>query len=324
MPGAAKDRAFPFLRRRTPDRKQEYSPISNLIELLQPIKHADGHYVGAATPAFGPRLFGGQAIAQGLLAACAMEDMDRQPHSLHASFLRPGQAEDEVHYHVTSLAEGRSFAMRRVDAFQGQTLLLTMTTSFHIDEPGFHHQSDTSHSLDVDAALESLEAWVEHNSEAAQAPIIDRLEKRPIAIVPLDPGSLFGAREREPRTASWMKLRNAPSTDPALQRAALAYASDMMFLRNALLPHAIRPGFSQVQAASLDHSIWFHETPDFSEWHLYATESPWAGNSRGLNRGHFYNRSGKMVASVSQESLMRPKGEALGRLHEMLADQGTT
>ena len=317
MPGAEKDRAFLLTASDTnrPDPKEH--PITDFVNMLQPVEEADGCFVGAAGPAFGPRLFGGQAIAQGLLAACGVEGMERQPHSVHASFLRPGLAEDPVHYHVTSLAEGRSFAMRRVDAVQGQTLLMTMTVSFHIEEPGFRHQADTDHPLDVDAALEALRSWSAHNPKAAESPILDRLERRPIAIVPLDPGSLFGAREREPRTASWMKLRDAPAMGPSLQRAVLAYASDMMFLRNALLPHAIRPGQSQLQAASLDHAIWFHETPDFSQWHLFATESPWAGNARGFNRGHFYDCSGRMVASVSQESLMRPKGEALGRLMEM-------
>jgi len=201
--------------------------------MLQPVEETDGCFVGAAGPAFGPRLFGGQAIAQGLLAACGVEDMARQPHSVHASFLRSGLAEGPVHYHVTSLAEGRSFAMRRVDAVQGKTLLMTMTVSFHIEEPGFRHQADTDHSLDVDAALEALRSWTARNPKAAETPILDRLERRPIAIVPLDPGSLFGAREREPRTGSWMKLREAPAMGPSLQRAVLAYASDMMFLRNA-------------------------------------------------------------------------------------------
>lgn len=265
----------------------------------------------------GPRLFGGQAIAQALLAASAEETEGRLPHSLHAYFLRAGSSAVPVEYSVTSLSEGRSFAARRIEALQGTAAIFSMTASFHAEEPGFAHEAPCEFDLDVESAISSLESWRAHNAEAGTSPIIDRLQNRPIEIVPLDPGSLFGTRAREPRTGVWMRMRQATDDSPLLQRALLSYASDMMFLRNAMLPHAIRPGSRKVQAASLDHSIWFHTTPDFNRWHLFATDSPWAGNARGLNRGHFYDLEGRMVATVAQESLMRPQGEGL----EMLAGQ---
>ena len=262
----------------------------------------------------GPRLFGGQAIAQGLMAACAEEEGARLPHSLHAYFLKPGSREDAVEYRVTTLSQGRSFATRRVEAVQADTVICAMIASFHAPESGFSHQAEAPFALDIDAALENLASWNAHNSGAANSSLIERLQKRPIEIVPLDPGALFGAKPREPRTGVWMRLREPAGAGPAMQRALLSYASDMMFLRNAMLPHAIRPGSDSVQATSLDHAIWFHETPDFDRWHLFATESPWAGHGRGLNRGFFFSQEGRLVATVSQESLMRPKGEALDRV----------
>ncbi|MGB3797366.1 MAG: acyl-CoA thioesterase II, partial [Alteraurantiacibacter sp.] len=99
--------------------------------------------------------------------------------------------------------------------------------------------------------------------------------------------------------------RNPEPVHPDTARAQMAYASDMLFLRNALLPHAIRPGDRKMQVASLDHAMWFHETPDFSKWHLYATQSPWAGHARGLSQGHFFAENGTLVATVAQENLMR-------------------
>ncbi|WP_279350436.1 acyl-CoA thioesterase [Erythrobacter litoralis] len=273
-----------------------------------------GFYEGAPGPAIGPRMFGGQAVAQALLAACQEETHDRLPHSLHAYFLKAGSSDQPVSYRVTTLSEGRSFATRRVEGMQDDTMIFSMIASFHSPETGFEHTSPAPFDLDVSAAIEALDRWRERHSQANASPIVDRLQKRPIEIVPLDPGALFGAQAREPRTGVWMRMREPAGPDPLLQRALLAYASDMMFLRNAMLPHAIRPGSTKVQAASLDHAIYFHETPDFDHWHLYATESPWAGHARGLNRGHFYDESGRMVATVSQESLMRPKGEALERM----------
>lgn len=258
----------------------------------------------------GPRLFGGHAIAQALLAASAVEDGARLPHSLHAHFLKAGSSAHPVRYTVTQLSSGRSFAVRRVDGFQDDRLIFTMTVSFHVEEAGFEHAAPAPFPLDIDAALAGLQAWRAGNTQAASAPIVERLQKRPIEIVPIDPGLLFGSEGREAKTAVWMRMREPTGEDPLLQRALLGYASDMMFLRNALLPHGIRPGSDTIQAASLDHAVWFHETPDFDKWHLFATESPWAGHARGLNRGHFYDLNGRMVATVAQESLMRPRSDA--------------
>lgn len=292
----------------------EDSLIVELAELLTPECEAPGEWIGQPGPSIGPRLFGGQAVGQALMAATGEEGEERLAHSVHAHFLRAGAASVPIEYSVTTLAEGRSFSTRRVDARQGAALIFTMTASFHSPEPGFAHTVEAPFDLDVDAACASLESWMAHNVEAAESPILDRLKHRPIEIVPLDPGSLFGTRPREPQTGSWMRLREASGAGPELQRALLAYASDMMFLRNAMLPHGIRPGSNQAQAASLDHAIWFHETPDFDQWHLFATGSPWAGHARGLNQGHFFDQQGKLIATVTQESLMRPMGEALDRV----------
>lgn len=294
--------------------------IENLQTILTVAAAGEGRWTGPAGPAMGPRLFGGQAIAQGLMAACGEEDGPRLPHSLHAYFLKPGSRGEAVDYLVTTMSSGRSFATRRVEAVQADTIIFSMIASFQAPEPGFSHQAEPPFALDIDAALESLANWNAHNRHAANSALIERLQKRPIEIVPLDPGALFGSRAREPRTGVWMRMREPTGAGPAMQRALLSYASDMMFLRNAMLPHAIRPGGNTVQATSLDHAIWFHETPDFDRWHLFATESPWAGHARGLNRGFFFSQEGRLVATVSQESLMRPKGEALDRVVKTAQD----
>lgn len=293
---------------------REDKPITDLPALLSPELHAPGEWIGQPGPAMGPRLFGGQAVAQALMAASGEERDGRAAHSLHSYFLRAGAASIPVEYTVTTLAEGRSFATRRVEARQGEALIFSMIASFHAPEPGFSHSLEAPFDLDIEAAKASLKSWSAHNAEAASTPVIERLQHRPVEIVPLDPGSLFGTRPREPKTGSWMRMRDAAGASPEMQRALLAYASDMMFLRNSMLPHGVRPGSNRAQVASLDHAIWFHETPDFDRWHLFATESPWAGHARGLNQGHFFDSDGKLVATVAQENLMRPLGEALERV----------
>jgi acyl-CoA thioesterase-2 len=72
-----------------------------------------------------------------------------------------------------------------------------------------------------------------------------------------------------------------------------------------LLPHGKSVWQRDMQIASLDHSLWFHGNLRADEWLLYATDSPWAGNARGFCRGSIYNRAGQLVASSSQEGLIR-------------------
>lgn len=289
----------------------------DLANVLAP--HAaeqDGCWTGAPGPAMGPRLFGGQAIAQALMAASLEEDADRVAHSLHCYFLKPGIAEAPVDYRVTHLTAGQSFATRRVEGWQGELRIFSMIASFHRPEVGFRHAIESPIPLDVEAAVAALGEWRERHADAQENPIADRLQRRPVEIVPLDPSAVFGRRPREPQAASWMRMREPARAGPAMQRALLAYASDMLFLRNAMLPHGIRPGGHEVQATSLDHALWFHETPDFDRWHLFVADSPWAGGARGLNRGHFFAEDGALIATAQQECLMRPRGEALGRAIE--------
>ncbi|AKM07894.1 acyl-CoA thioesterase [Pelagerythrobacter marensis] len=282
--------------------------------ILRPTADEKGAWTGAPGPRMGPRLFGGQAVAQALMAASLEEDAERLAHSLHCYFLKPGMAEEPVEYRVTHLTAGRSFAARRVEAWQGQLCIFSMITSFHRPEPGFRHADESPYPLDVEGARAALDEWRERGGDGGEHPLAQRLQRRPIEIVPLDPSAIFGGAGHEPRAAWWMRLRRPARADPAMQRALLSYASDMLFMRNAMLPHAIQPGSHEVQATSLDHALWFHETPDFDRWHLFVSDSPWAGSARGLSRGHFFAEDGRMIATAQQENLMRPQGEALERL----------
>ena len=287
---------------------------NSLVNLLKPQHAGNGHFTGKPGPAAGPRMFGGQAIAQALMAASLEEDGERLAHSLHCYFLKAGHADKPVDYLVTHLTSGRSFSTRRVEAMQEETVIFSMIASFQTPEIGFMHQDDARDVPHVDQASAALESWLQQNEDSPIRTMIDRMTQRPIEIIPLDPSALWGNAPQEPKAGAWMRMREPAHAGPQMNRALLSYASDMLFLRNAMMPHGLRPGSRQVQAASLDHAIWLHETPDFDQWHLFQMDSPWAGAARGLNRGHFYTQDGRMVATVSQESLMRPHGKARERL----------
>lgn len=280
---------------------------TTFAEILELEAQGKQGWIGPPGTGVGTRLFGGHALAQAMMAACREETGQRMAHSLHAHFLRPGSANAPVTYKVTSLGEGRSFARRRVDAFQHDDHVLTMTVSMQLEEEGLHHSAPPPDYGDRQSAERALNEWRERN-DMDSMPIIGKLGLRPVEVIPLAADSLFGNTSRAPHSAVWMRSRDPRPTDPGTSRAQLAYASDMLFLRNALLPHGVRPGDSGMQLASLDHAMWFHQTPDFRQWHLFATDSPWAGKARGLSRGHFFAEDGTLVATVVQENLMRIVG----------------
>ncbi len=251
------------------------------------------------------RIFGGQVIGQALAAAYQTVS-DRLCHSLHAYFIRPGDPEIPVIYQVDRARDGGSFTTRRVVAIQHGRQILNMSASFHVDEDGWGHQ----HPMPDVPGPEGLA-----DRDTLRAAVIDRipekhhhefLRPRPIDIREVAPRDFFTPEPADDVNHLWFRMAAAQGISPALQHCLLAYASDMNLLGSALRPHGQTWFTGKVMSASLDHAIWFHGPAQFSDWHLYAMDSPWAGGGRGFNRGMIYNRDGTLIASVAQEGLIRP------------------
>lgn len=262
-------------------------------------------YRGARQPGGVGRVFGGQVIAQALQAAQRSVEDGKVAHSLHAYFMRAGDEDYPILYRVVRDFEGRSFANRRVIAMQKGKPILNMAASFQLPAEGLHHQDampDVPPPEDLRSEAELREAIRDQIPEKFKRFF---LRARPIEIRPVNPRNWFQPEPREPRQYSWIRVVATLPDDPALHRAMLAYASDMTLLGTCMLPHGVSWMSGQVQTASLDHALWLHEPFRFDEWLLYATDSPWAGHARGFNRGSIYARDGRLVASVTQEGLIR-------------------
>ncbi|MEM6374115.1 MAG: acyl-CoA thioesterase II [Pseudomonadota bacterium] len=257
---------------------------------------------GGETPT---RIFGGQVIGQALAAAYNTVE-GRLCHSLHAYFIRPGDPEVPVVYQVDRARDGGSFTTRRVVAVQRGRQILNMSASFHADETGWNHQ----HTMpDVDgpdglADRPTLRAAVKDRIPAKYHE--EFLRPRPIDIREVAPRDFFAPEPMDDLAHLWFRMSAARGLGPAMQHCLLAYASDLNLLGTALRPHGQTWFTGRVMAASLDHAMWFHASPEFSDWHLYTMDSPWAGGGRGFNRGMIFDRQGRLVASVAQEGLMRP------------------
>ena len=128
---------------------------------------------------------------------------------------------------------------------------------------------------------------------------------KPIEFRPVVGEDPFNPKVSDPIKYVWFRADGALADTPALHKYLLAYASDFGLLTTSLLPHGKGVWQKDMQVASLDHALWFHADLRADDWLLYAMDSPWAGNSRGFSRGSVYNRAGQLVASVTQEGLLR-------------------
>jgi acyl-CoA thioesterase-2 len=264
-------------------------------------------YRGSRQPGGRGRVFGGQVIAQALQAAQRSVD-GKDVHSLHAYFMRPGDENFPIVYQVTRDFEGRSFATRRVVAMQQGQPILTMAASFQTPEDGLHHQSampDVPGPETLKSERE-LRLGIAHQVPEKFRDFFTRRQNA-IEMRPLYPRSWFAPEKRPPSNAAWFRVAAAIGDDPAVHRAALAYASDMALLATSMMPHGVNWLMPEMQTASLDHALWIHEPLRADEWLLYTTDSPWAGHARGMNRGSIFTADGRLVASVAQEGLIRKR-----------------
>ncbi len=282
--------------------------VAGLVALLDVEELDTDLYRGMKLPGGRGRVFGGQVIGQALQAAQRSVE-GKDAHSLHAYFMRAGDDALPIIYRVVRDFDGKSFATRRVIATQNGQPILNLAASFQVSEGGFHHQDAMPADI---PPPEDLKSESELRAEAAAEMPEEHRERflrfsSPIDIRPLYPRSWFHPVKREPRNFSWFRAVAPIGDDPAMHRAVLAYASDMALMATSMMPHGVNWMTPGMQSASLDHAVWIHEPFQADEWMLYATDSPWAGHARGMNRGQIFTRDGRLVASVAQEGLIRQR-----------------
>lgn len=277
-----------------------------LHDLIQLERQGEHHFVGYSRFMGSPNVFGGQVVAQALHAATQTVPEDRLCHSLHAYFVLPGKLDLPITYQVQKIRDGGSFTTRYVVTSQEDTPIFVMAASFQKQESGYVHQITMP---DV-APPEILADWIEIGEQHAGYSSgrmsdwlrLDRpIEFRPCVIdTPPDPVT-------SPDYRVWFRFREAPSKlQPAAVQQLLAYASDYNILTSALRMHSETATLTNTQLASLDHAIWFHQDTNLDDWLLFSLSSPSSSGARGFASGHIFNRSGKLIATVSQEGLIRP------------------
>jgi acyl-CoA thioesterase-2 len=251
----------------------------------------------------GGRVFGGQVLAQSLIAANRTIPEERLVHSMHGYFLRPGDVDLPITFSVDRIHDGRSFSTRRTQAYQDGRPILSMIASFQDADPGLDHQVDMPEGLPEPDSLPTT-AQVLGGIDHPVAQFWST--QRAFDIRHIESPIYFSVEgERVPHQAVWMRSLGPLPDDPTLHRAALAYASDYPILEPILRRHGAPWSAPGLKVASLDHAMWWHRDGRADEWLLYTQESPTAVGGRGLALGRIFARDGALVASIAQEGMVR-------------------
>jgi len=278
---------------------------ADLVALLElePIEH--NIYRGRNRNIGTGRIFGGQVLAQALVAASHTVEEERALHSMHGYFILAGDLDIPVVYFVDRLRDGGSFTTRRVTGIQHGQAIFTMSASFHRREEGFEHQADMPDVPDPESLRPELDIIRERADEIPEPLRAFLIQDRPLDFRSVDGADPFDTAARAPTRSYWVRAIGPVDDHRVHHQALLAYASDYGLLGAALQPHGVTLRDRHMMVASLDHAIWFHRSFRMDDWMLYVAESPAAGGARGFTRGTFYTRGGDLVASVAQEGLVR-------------------
>jgi acyl-CoA thioesterase-2 len=253
------------------------------------------------------RLFGGQVLAQALAAAQHTVRPGRPAHSCHAYFVRAGRIDAPIDFRVTRDTDGRSFSARRVEARQGDDLILTLSASFHDPEEGPAQQAV------MPAVPGPLDLPPQDDAIAAALPDMPSHRivfwDRDIGVDyrAVEPFYTVNPPKAPPHRSFWFRIRDRLGDELGEHQRMLAYASDLYVMHTGLLPLGISWSDHGLQDSSLDHALWFHQPFRADEWLLYTMDSPFAGGARTLGRGTIFAQDGRLVASVAQEGLIRLK-----------------
>ena len=276
--------------------------FDELLAVLDLKQIADDMFVGSHPSKNPVRTFGGQMMAQAFVAGSRTVSEKLPPSNISTHFIAGGDPEKDLEFQVVWLRDERRFANRRVDVMQDGRLLTTAMVSYLAGGRSIEHGIEPPELPDpesvppIDELLRGYEDVVPHFVNALR-PIDWRYTNDPTWV-------MRDKAERLTYNRVWMKAEGTMPDDPALNCAALVYSSDTTVLDSIITTHGLSWGYDRIFAATTNHSVWFHRPVRFDEWVLYSTSSPVAADSRGLGTGHFFDRSGQLLATVVQEGIV--------------------
>ncbi|MCH4161144.1 acyl-CoA thioesterase [Bifidobacterium sp.] len=290
------------------------TPLEHLVKVLElgePSAYRSHTYVNGESLFFPTgRVYGGQVIAQSVIAAGKTVPEGRLPHSIHGYFVTAGDIHQDVLFDVENLRDGRSFSARRVNATQSEGTILTAITSFQIpDQEGVEFADPMPENIPDPEGLPS--------AKELMAPYADKSQfahyyatKSPFEIRHVTPSILLGVDKHAVSHDSgkqmvWMRTDGTAEVSQMMNRAMLALGCDQIMMEPVLRRAGLSMTTPGISYASLDHSMWWYRDVDMSQWHLYVQDTPTAAHGRGLSQSKVYSQDGVLVAAMAQEAMIR-------------------
>ena len=294
-----------------------HADIADLLDTLKLKEIADNVYEGPSYDYVGPRVFGGQVLAQALMAAANTLTSDKPCHSLHGYFLRGGDIRLPIVYQVRRLRDGRSLSAREVIAVQyvpttdkygkdttSEQVIFSMIASFSPMEGGLDYQESMPEYPPPTSVKTEQELKTQYLHKIPEPLRARYLRPRHVEIRPIMPRDPVAPEPQRPRQASWVRVNDIGEQPVAIHQALLAFVSDYYLAGTGLMSHGLSFMTRGLQMASIDHSMHFHRPFDITEYLLYDMWSDTTSHAKGLNHGQFW-QDGKLIASTQQEGLMR-------------------
>jgi len=278
--------------------------LNDLIGLLRLERIEDNIFRGDSRDIGSPQVFGGQVLGQALSAAHNTVE-GRVAHSLHAYFLRRGDVNSPIIYEVDRARDGGSFSNRRVVAIQHGRPILNLAASFQIPQEGLEHQARMPNVPGPEGLKDLTDVAKDMLEHIPSKMRRFMTSKRPFEFRHVEPVDFEVPKKSPAKKHVWIKAVDTLPDNPVLHQNLLTYVSDYELLGTATLPHGLSFTRGSVIMASLDHALWFHHDVKMDEWLLYSMDSPAASGARGLVRGQFFTEDGRLVASTTQEGLIR-------------------
>ena len=284
--------------------------LGALLSLLDLEQLEVNLFRGQSLPTGFTRVYGGQVLAQSVVAAQRTVSEPRLMHSMHAYFLLAGDPKIPIVFEVERVRDGASFTTRRVKAVQHGQAIFVMSVSFHKEETSFDHQvamPDVPGPDELPNEQEQRKAMIDKLPEGFKSYFA---REQPVTVRAVEVERYLDRKPAKPVQHVWMRANGQLPDDPRIHQCILTYASDFTLLDTALVAHGKLMFDTDIQLASLDHAIWLHRPFRADEWLLYAQDSPSATGARGFCRGNIFRQDGTLVASTAQEGLIRQRQTA--------------
>ena len=254
-----------------------------------------------------PATYGGHFLGQATAAAFATIKSGFVIHSLHGYFLSGGIPKQPIVYQVDTLRDGHTFCSRQVVASQAGKEKFRLIASFTAPERGKIFDAVAPNIFEQLPEPESIEPYHQLMSRQNPLPLPKEwaLREHGIDVRIVHAPWVDSGLSEDMGICMWVKANGTAPLEPRLHSAMMAYQSDESIADNILLPFGLTWGSPNVFFVSLDHSLWFHQQIDLNEWHFIEQKPVVAANGRGLATAKVWSQKKQLVASFTQEVLMR-------------------